>query len=295
MCIFEGNQEVVTLLIPPPGGGGGGGDGGTGRNVGERTCNVAGLLFYAPHYIWKTWEGGRMQSITADLSVPILNKEDQRKRVNQLADYLQNSLWNNNTYALKYLFCQCLSLVNCIVNMVLMNKFLNGKFLTYGADVFSYSEAVDQESRTDPMIEVFPRVTKCSMSMFGSSGTLQKHDFLCVLAVNVINEKIYLAMWLWFILLISLSILVFFFHLAVFAVPVIRRLYLVYLLGSGDKARIVARTFNQMGDVFLLYLLKKNVECQSLNLLLTELCREPITGDDESKKYQKYLRRESEV
>jgi len=39
--ILPGNQEVVTLLIPPPGGGGGGGDGGTGRNVGERTCNVA--------------------------------------------------------------------------------------------------------------------------------------------------------------------------------------------------------------------------------------------------------------
>jgi len=209
-----------------------------------------------------------------------LDKGDQRKRVKQLADYLQNSLWHNNTYAIKYLFCQCLNFVNCIVNMVLMNRFLNGKFFAYGAAVFSYSEAVDQESRVDPMVEVFPRITKCSMSMFGSSGSLEKHDFLCVLAVNVINEKIYLVMWVWLIILTSLSILFFLFHLVVFGVSIMRRLYLVYLFGDNARVRVVMRTFNQMGDIFLLYLLKKNVECQSLDLLITEMCQVPMMGDD---------------
>ena len=67
----------------------------------------------------------------------------------------------------------------------------------------------DPEDRVDPMARVFPRVTKCTFKKFGlnfffisnifiyqilnlfakgPSGTLQTHDSLCVLPVNIINE-----------------------------------------------------------------------------------------------------------
>ena len=69
----------------------------------------------------------------------------------------------------------------------------------------------DPEDRVDPMARVFPRVTKCNFKKFGlnfifisnififmvqilnlfakgPSGTLQTHDSLCVLPVNIINE-----------------------------------------------------------------------------------------------------------
>jgi hypothetical protein len=47
----------------------------------------------------------------------------------------------------------------------------------------------DPATRTDPMARVFPRMTKCIYKKFGASGTIQTHDALCILPINVINEK----------------------------------------------------------------------------------------------------------
>ena len=52
----------------------------------------------------------------------------------------------------------------------------------------------DPEDRLDPMARIFPRVTKCTFKKFGPSGTLQTHDSLCVLPVNIINEVTFLPL-----------------------------------------------------------------------------------------------------
>ena len=64
---------------------------------------------------------------------------------------------------------------------------------------------MNQENRSDPMLEVFPRITKCTFHKYGASGSIQKHDALCVLALNILNEKIYIFLWFWFIILAVLS------------------------------------------------------------------------------------------
>ena len=57
------------------------------------------------------------------------------------------------------------------------------------------------EEREDPMARVFPKMTKCTFHKFGPSGTVEKFDGLCVLPLNIINEKIYVFLWFWFIIL----------------------------------------------------------------------------------------------
>lgn len=44
-------------------------------------------------------------------------------------------------------------------------------------------------------------MTKCIFHKYGPSGTIQKHDALCVMALNIVNEKIYTVLWFWFIVL----------------------------------------------------------------------------------------------
>ena len=44
-------------------------------------------------------------------------------------------------------------------------------------------------------------MTKCTFHKFGPSGTVQKFDGLCVLPLNIINEKIYVFLWFWFVIL----------------------------------------------------------------------------------------------
>lgn len=50
-----------------------------------------------------------------------------------------------------------------------MNKFFDGEFWTFGIDVLKYMDA-DQEDRMDPMIYIFPRMTKCTFYKYGVSG-----------------------------------------------------------------------------------------------------------------------------
>ena len=36
------------------------------------------------------------------------------------------------------------------------------------------------------------KVAKCSFSKYGSSGTVEKYDGLCILSLNIFNEKVLL-------------------------------------------------------------------------------------------------------
>lgn len=78
---------------------------------------------------------------------------------------------------------------------------------------------MDQDFRADPMIEVFPRVTKCTFHKFGSSGSIQNYDALCILASNIINEKIYIFLWFWFIFLAVFSGVAVLYSMAIVLLP----------------------------------------------------------------------------
>jgi hypothetical protein len=69
------------------------------------------------------------------------------------------------------------------------------------------SSLVFQMLDTSPSEAVFPKVTKCMFRKYGPSGTIQNHDALCVMALNVVNEKIFTVLWFWFALLALVSAL----------------------------------------------------------------------------------------
>lgn len=48
---------------------------------------------------------------------------------------------------------------------------------------------------------LFPSQAKCDYFNFGSSGTIQKIDALCLLPQNIINEKIFVFLYFWMIML----------------------------------------------------------------------------------------------
>ena len=54
---------------------------------------------------------------------------------------------------------------------------------------FQYILTPVEERGPDPFDVVFPKMTKCTLNTYGPSGTVQNHDALCVMTVNVLNEK----------------------------------------------------------------------------------------------------------
>ena len=112
--------------------------------------------------------------------------------------------------------------------MLFLDLFLGGMFSTYGSAVWGISN-MDPEDRSDPMNLVFPKVfkfincikflfcnifsfcfykvAKCTFRSVGPSGTIQLIDGMCVLPINIFNEKIFAFMWTWFVFLAIVSAL----------------------------------------------------------------------------------------
>ncbi|KAK3885798.1 hypothetical protein Pcinc_010015 [Petrolisthes cinctipes] len=166
---------------------------------------IQAFLFYLPHFIWKNLEGKQVDLLLQDLNKKLIDDDSKRKRENILK-YLKDSWGLNIKYSIGYSVCEILNLVNVVGQMFLIDKFLGGIFFSYGTKVFSLLSA-DDGLRSDPVIETFPRVTKCTFWKYGTSGTPVQEDALCVLPQNIINEKIYFIMWLWFIILTIISTL----------------------------------------------------------------------------------------
>ena len=118
--------------------------------------------------------------------------------------YFKEDLRSHGGYAINFFLCELLTLVNVVGQIYFTDRFLGYQFTTYGLDVVKMT-TMDPEDRADPMNVVFPKVTKCTFHMYGPSGTVTRHDGLCILALNIINEKIFVFLWFWFVVLAVIS------------------------------------------------------------------------------------------
>jgi len=220
------------------------------------------IFFYIPHQLWKGLEGGKISTITNGLLGRTMKIEERKQKRTELVGYLHET-WNmHNTYAAKYFFCLLLNIVNVIVQVYLIDLFLGGAFMKYGLDYLQWVQS-DYEDRfewEDPMIKVFPRITKCTFHKYGSSGTIEAHDSLCVLAVNIINEKIYIALWVWFVILGILTLLDLIYIVGLYLIPSSRVSLVERKMKSlKDSMNLIKRKGN-IGDWFMINQLSKNMD-----------------------------------
>jgi len=113
-------------------------------------------------------------------------------------------------------------------------------------------------------------------------GTVEKKDGLCVLALNIINEKIYIFLWFWMVFLAVVTGLVLIYRFSV-------------ILGSQIRTAIIARKgtkktkrsdvdailepeslgfFAKLGDWVVLYLLVRNLNNIVVHDLINQLHKE---------------------
>ncbi|KAG8238732.1 hypothetical protein J437_LFUL016003 [Ladona fulva] len=234
------------------------------------SCSKA-ILFYTPRWLWKSWEGGKIITLMMDLDVGVCSEVERKQKKRLLLDYLWDNRNNHNWWAYKYYVCELLALFNVVGQMFLMNRFFDGAFLMYGIEVIDWIDS-DQEDRIDPMIVIFPRMTKCTFHKFGSSGEVERHDAVCILPLNVVNEKIYIFLWFWFLLLGFLTTLTLMWRLLAIASPRTRvhLLNLRFRLLRRETCEALVRN-TRLGDWFLLVTLGENIDSLVFKDVLTEL------------------------
>lgn len=119
-------------------------------------------------------------------------------------DHLRNKY---NRYFAYFVCCEGLNVVMAVGQIFITDRFLNKQFLGYGLNLYRFYQLPAEEIRlldlTNPMCEAFPRVASCQFYIYGSGGQEASFNALCVLALNVIIDKVYLVFWFWFIILVT--------------------------------------------------------------------------------------------
>lgn len=215
------------------------------------------------------------------LDVGIGFEADLALKKQTIVDYLYFSSGHHDWYAARYYFCEILSFLNVVAQIYLLDIFFDGEFLRYGINFIEFTQSTNQEQRLDPLQRVFPRVTKCKFHRYGQSSNIEVIDALCLLPLNIINEKIYLFLWFWFILLASLTFLMLILGLIIIACPSVRvyMLNLRFKISQLNNLYIIVRKAT-IGDWFLLYLLGKNMDSYILKDIIAELAQRYKTGKD---------------
>ena len=99
-----------------------------------------------------------------------------------------------------FTFVKLLFLVNSVVQIFLLNAFLGNDYHLFGIEVVSkFLRGLDWgESKR------FPRVTLCDFHI-REVGIVHRYTVQCVLPINLFNEKIFLILWFWILILAAFN------------------------------------------------------------------------------------------
>lgn len=194
------------------------------------------------------------EKVISDLHKCILKREDVKKHEDCLVEYLVRTKGMHNAYAYRFMLCELLNFLHILLQYWFINWFLGGQFLGFGFEVMS-------GQGPDPMTKIFPKMTKCTFHKMGASGDVQRYDNLCLLPLNILNEKGYIFLWFWLAFLGVISAGAVLYSLTVLVFPRTRYLLLRNfnrLVPEQDFVTILDSVSH--GDWFLLYLLSKNLD-----------------------------------
>ncbi|VDK42107.1 unnamed protein product [Anisakis simplex] len=187
------------------------------------------LLFMIPRTVWKTFNWQTGLNIFALAQAANVTKREGPKRVLKkgdaeveaaapVAQHLNFVVKFNQMRATRYasaispvwrvyvthlyIFCKFLNLMNIMLQFVVLNHFLGPQYSFWGIGVLNDLIHGRQWSESGH----FPRVTFCDVNI-REIGNVNKKTVQCVLMINMFNEKIFLGIWFWLLIVGVLTLL----------------------------------------------------------------------------------------
>jgi len=252
---------------------------------------INAILFKIPQTIWKNYEGGIMKAFFSGkkLKSKLLSDDDTNQNLDIDLYYYNKLKGQSNSYYFMFQLCQLLNIAMLALNWWATDKFLGGNFSSYGTDVIDYyshltSEHERQNSdKPEPMCNAFPTKVGCKMNTVAVSGGKNKLSGICILSQNIINEKIYLFLWFWFVLMFVISALQMIFEIAILAIPAFRSFVIARQTGTyttGEMKSYIERDCNH-GDWFILHQIGKNTNKDFFYRFVDKLSRSKDDGESE--------------
>lgn len=162
----------------------------------------------------------------------------------------------------------------------MMNLVIPGFWSTYSqatAALFS-GDLIQWTFYTDT---VFPQMAKCSYKSYGPSGTLQYNDSLCLLPLNVLNQKIFVIVFMWYIVQLTISILNLVYWIAIYYSDNIRIVILRQHSMMAISRKQIAQATNKthLGNFFVLNQIAKNTNAMTFVEIMSELSLSTLNQD----------------
>jgi len=119
---------------------------------------------------------------------------------------------NYDSYQRNFMLLETLNIFTLIASALVTHWILNFKFLNYGPQVIDYLSVYGSyysrgRKLHDPMCELFPTEVSCSINLGSATGSLDSTNFLCILQNNIFNQKYFFVLWIWWIIVLMLSII----------------------------------------------------------------------------------------
>lgn len=169
---------------------------------------IQALVFLTPHFLWKCKEGSLMTNLLKTNEHYLIMTTAARKlQFKQVSSYLIKRHGSFYVYAYAYLLNILFNTLAVCFNIYSMEMLLRGYFKYLGAQFIDYMWTRRNTTHlTNPLDITFPKMTKCTFYKYGPSGTLEVVDAMCLLPLNNLNEKIFIMLWFWYLILFCISI-----------------------------------------------------------------------------------------
>ncbi|KAM8710461.1 hypothetical protein ACLKA7_017130 [Drosophila subpalustris] len=240
------------------------------------------FIFYLPAFLWKKWEGGRLKHLCVNLEDALASNEKSFTHLKKLASYFgRDHKVSHMRYFVCYTFCEVCNFIISIINMLLLNVFLDN-FWSHYVKALAVVPAYNWNEWNRITTHIFPKIAKCQILKFGSSGSFEYRDNLCLLPLNTLNEKIFVFLWLWFILMAILA-----------GFKLIYRTFVIFHRGLRlqllrAKSRFMTKSLIKRGlcgfscgDWFILMRVSSNISPEQFAQLMSLICTKQ-TGTEKS-------------
>lgn len=179
------------------------------------------ILFYLPSLVWRilNWQSGISVKGIMQMCEDVGNIQVDKRATSvevvgaHIADSLkmQESLGKRSFLAplisrskylsTLYLIVKGLYLLQVFVQFYILNRFLGTNYTFYGFEILrdlAYGKEWQESGH-------FPRVTMCDFEV-RALGNIHRHTVQCVLMINMFNEKVYIFIWWWLLVVLFATI-----------------------------------------------------------------------------------------
>jgi hypothetical protein len=246
------------------------------------------LCFYAPRLFWRSFNlrcgidiqnlikksetSTKTASDTLEYYCQTFEKSSRpRYSINLPAYVRRNKRRGNYLYSL-YFLTRLMYLINSILQLILLNILLGHRGNAWLLDIDIIKSIIRYGN---PLLDspYFPRVTLCDVPI-REIAEIHRYTIQCVLPINILNEKIFLALSFWLSYLILHNIFSFFIliyqQFEYQRIQYIKRLTTLINGNKEDYIENFTRNYLTYDGIFLLRLISHNSsELQAMKIVQT--------------------------